>query len=223
MQHSFRSNLFKEGNRTFVKIPFNIWDICGQKGLIPVKVTVGTVLFECKLLPKGNGIYYIPVAKAIAGKISSEQDLDVSFEVISELSRINHNSPYSKENPIRKIDSITSLIQPQSGLCGQSCVAMLAGVSIEEVITVMNSDAWDISWGKILETLDYYGISYADKAIYTRGKEVTLPECCILSEKTETCNHFLLHYHGTYYDSVLGKLEVYDKSNMINYLEIIIK
>ena len=223
MKHSFKSNLFKEGNRTFIKIPFNVWDICGQKGLIPIKVSVDTAFFECKLIPKGNGIYYIPVTKAIMSKITSNQNLDISFEVISGLSRINHDSPYSKENPIRKINSITSLIQPRTGLCGQSCIAMLAGVSIEEVILVMNSDAWDISWAKILETLDYYGICYADKMIYTRGKEAILPQCCILSERTETCNHFLLHYKGTYYDSVLGELNLYDKGKMIGYLEISIK
>jgi hypothetical protein len=223
MQHSFKSKLFKDGNRTFIKIPFNVWDKCGQKGLIPIKVSVDTIFFECKLIPKGNGIYYIPVPKAIMGKIPDQQNLDISFEVISGLSRINHDSPYSKENPIRKIDSITSLIQSKGGLCGQCCIAMLAGVSIEEVTRIMNCDAWNISWGKILETLDYYGIRYADKMIYTRGKEVILPECCIVSERMETCNHFLLHYHGTYYDSVLGKLELYDKSKMIGYLEISIK
>ena len=99
MKHWFKSNLFKEGNRTFIEIPFNVWDICGQKGLIPIKVSVDTVVFECKLIPKGNGIYYIPVSKAIISKISSEQNLYISFEIISGLSRINHDSPYSKEIP----------------------------------------------------------------------------------------------------------------------------
>lgn len=37
MNYSFNSGYYKEGNRIFIKIPFNVWDTCGKKGLIPVK------------------------------------------------------------------------------------------------------------------------------------------------------------------------------------------
>lgn len=220
MQYLFKAALFKGSNRTYIKIPFNVWERCGHKGLVPVEVIISDISFECKLIPKGNGVYYIPVTKTVLNKIHSEEDLNVQFDVIDGLSRINHNSPYSKENPIRKIDSIESIIQPRDGLCGQSCIAMLAGIHVEEVIKVMNCTAWHISSSKMLETLDYFGITYADKIIYTRGKEVGLPVCCIINERREKGNHFLLYYKGKYYDSGLGVLNTYDMSKMIGYLEI---
>jgi hypothetical protein len=143
--------------------------------------------------------------------------------VIDGLSRINNNSLYTKEKPIRKIDSIESIIQPNAGLCGQTCIAMLTGLSVEEVMEVMHCKAWQISFSKILETLDYFGLSYSDKIVYTRGKKTILPNCCIISERTETCNHFLLYYKGKYYDSSLGILDIFDMRKMICYLEIIVE
>ncbi len=44
-------------------------------------------------------------------------------------SRINHDSPYSKGKPIRKIISIET-IPIKAGLCGHCCVAMLSGVPL---------------------------------------------------------------------------------------------
>ena len=50
--------------------------------------------------------------------------------------------------------------QPTEYLCGQACVAMLANVSIDEVIQVMNNDK---STGKkdIEKALNHYGIAQA--------------------------------------------------------------
>ena len=44
------------------------------------------------------------------------------------------NSPYNTDNPIRIIDNITHIEQPTEYLCGQAVIAMLANVSVEEVI-----------------------------------------------------------------------------------------
>ncbi len=167
MQYSFKAALFKNGNKAFIEIPFNVWEKCGKKGLIPVDVMIDDVSFECKLVPKGNGVYYIPVVKVVLDKISSEEDLQVKFNVIDKLKRIKNNSPYSKENPIRKIDSIKSIIQEQKGCCGYSCIAMLAGISIEEAIKALNCDTRKISGSIMMEALDYFGIIYADKITYT--------------------------------------------------------
>lgn len=221
MEYQFEGSIINESVRTFISIPFNVWEKCKRKGIIPIRVTVDEVMFECKLVPKGDGNYYIPIPKSLIKNLNDCQIHNVSFEIIETLTRINNNSPYNIENPIRKINNIKRIIQPRDGLCGQSCIAMLTGISIEEVIKVMHCKEWQISFGKILETLDYFGIGYMDRMIYTRGKEVKLPICCIISERMEKCNHFLLHYKDRYYDSVLGVLEEYDMSKMIGYLEII--
>ena len=206
MHYTFEGQKIVEGNRCFIEIPFNVWHITGSKGNIPTKVTVDDILFECKLIPKGNGKYYIPVKKAIAEKL--KETFEVSFEIIKSLSRINHNSPYSTDHPIRVIDSIDK-IKIAKGYCGHCCVAMLAGVSLHDVQVIMGKS--EGSWSKIMEALDYYGIQYAPKMVYPKGKILCMPKCCIVYID----GGFKLWYKGSYYGS-----EVTEQSKIVSYLEI---
>lgn len=208
MIYRFNTTLHKGGNRFFASIPFNIWEITGLKGNIPCRVVMEEHSFECRLVPKGGGTYWIPVNKSIASSLLQEREIKTSLEPILSLSRINHDSPYSKELPVRKIDSIQE-IPFQQGLCGQCCVAMLAGVSLEKVISVMGRGR--ASWSKILETLDYNGISYAGKAVYPRGGSFLLPQCCIVNHH----NVFLLWYKGAFWG-----VQNVDYSKIISYIEI---
>lgn len=217
MTYTFAEKQFKQGNRHFIKIPFNVWEECGQKGLIPVKVSIDGCTFECRLVPKGGGIYYIPITKNIVNQIHSDDEISISFQIINGLTRINHDSPYSKEHPIRKIDNIQGVTYPKAGYCGQICIAMLTGLSVDEVIDVMQAKAWQCSFSKLLETLDYFGILHDDKITYTKGKEFILPECCIVNVKDEQINHLVLYYKGHYYDTKGIGFE-----NIIGYLEIIV-
>lgn len=219
MQFSFNSTLIKSGNKAYIRIPFDVWDACGQKGLIPVEADVSGNSFECRLVPKGNGMYCIPVKKEVTDKLDLSEEQSVQFNVISGLSRINSNSPYSKENPIRVIDGINSLQQPQSGLCGQTCVAMLAGVNVDEVIKTMKSKRWESSLSKVLETLDYYGLPRR-KPVYTKGREVELPKCCIVNSKGGDTGHLMVYYDGKYYDPSNGVLQDYNFKDIISYIEV---
>lgn len=209
MKYTFGSLMKTEGNRSYIEIPFNVWEEYGLKGNIPAKIAVNGIEFECKLLPKGSGKYWIPVKKVIAEKIVGE--LDVSFELVAALSRINHDSPYSKENPIRNIDSIEE-IAIKHGYCGHCCVAMLAGVSLSEIQSVMGKAA--VSWSKIQETLDYYGITYSEKMVYPKGKTNDLPKCCVVYADGE----FKLWYDGKYYGSAVA-----ENMRIISYLEIMVQ
>ncbi|SKC62904.1 DUF1905 domain-containing protein [Maledivibacter halophilus] len=216
MEYKFREKLLKEGLRTFISIPFNVWEVCGQKGLIPVKVSIEDSTFECKLVPKGNGNYYIPITMAILKNLNLKEEFNISFELIAALTRINNKSPYSLENPIRKIDNI-KIIQTQDGLCGQACVAMLAGVKLEEVIKLMKAKKWQASLSKVIETLDYYGIAHSDKMVYKLKKDQKLPKCSLINTK----GHLMLFYDGKYYDPSNGILEEYDHQ-ITGYLEIVL-
>lgn len=213
MDYKFNGEIFQEGKRSFIRIPFNVWDKCGKKGNIPVKVTIEDFAYECKLLPKGEGNYYIPISKADLEKINGEKELKISFQLITGLSRINKNSPYTLERPIRKIDSIEIIIQPQEGLCGQAVVAMLAGVSLNEVLNLMKPKC---SLSKVIEALDYYGISHSDKIVYKLKKDDELPKCCIINTK----GHLMVFYDGKYYDPSIGILEDLNLSKITGYLEI---
>ncbi|MGM9643341.1 MAG: DUF1905 domain-containing protein, partial [Eubacteriales bacterium] len=178
------------------------------KGNIPCRVSILDLAFECKLIPKGNGKYLIPIKKKILSDLGADEEYEVEIEPIETLSRINHDSPYSREHPIRKIDFIET-IPVQAGLCGHCCVAMLAGVPLSDVVALMGKG--HASWSKILEALDYYGISYASKAVYTKGNAYRLPPCCIVNND----NGFLLWYKGTF----CGVTDV-DPKKTISYVEI---
>ena len=107
--------------------------------------------------------------------------------------------------------SMDIIIQPEDGLCGQTCVAMLAGVPLADVVALMGKEK--ASWSKILEALDYYGISYADKMDYPKGKAVELPECCIVYND----GRFLLWFDGGFYGA-----EIVDAAKTVSYREIIV-
>lgn len=210
MIYRFHAGLFSEGGRTFIRIPFHVWEETGLKGNIPCRVSIHGVSFECKLIPKGNGCYFIPVTRKTLSALATEEEYDVEMEPIQTLSRINRDSPYSREHPIRSIDRIDA-IPIQAGFCGHCCVAMLAGVPLSEVVALMGKG--HASWSKILEALDYYGISYAPKAVYTKGSPCQLPPCCIVNND----NSFLLWYQ----DSFCGVTDV-DPGKTVSYMEIFV-
>lgn len=211
MTYRFDAMLFTEGMRTFIEIPFNVHEETGLKGNIPCRVSICERSFECKLIPKGSGKYFIPISKSVLSTLTLEKQYEIKMEPIEGLSRINHNSPYSRENPIRKIDSI-EIIPGQDGFCGHRCIAMLAGVSLSDAIALMGKG--QASWSKILEAMDYYGIGYASKAVYTKGDLYQLPPCCIVNND----NRFILWYK----DSFCGVSDV-DSKKTISYIEVFVE
>lgn len=128
MIYKFSALIYAESGRAFINIPFSVWEETGLKGNIPCRVSIRDISFECKLIPKGRGKYVIPISKKILSSLTLEEEYEVGMEPIQTLSRINHDSPYSKEKSIRYIDRI-EIIPIQAGFCGHCCVAMLAGVS----------------------------------------------------------------------------------------------
>ena len=211
MVYRFTAIIHIEGKRAFVEIPFNVHEETGLKGNIPCRVSICERSFECKLIPKGSGKYFIPISKSVLSALTLEKQYEIRMELIESLSRINHNSPYSKENPIRKIDSI-EIIPGQDGFCGHRCIAMLAGALLSDVIVLMGKG--HASWSKILEAMDYYGIGHASKAVYTKGDLYQLPPCCIVNND----NRFILWYK----DSFCGVSDV-DSKKTISYIEVFVE
>jgi len=129
-------------------------------------------------------------------------------------------SQYSCENPIRKIKSIKYVKEPTGYLCGQSVIAMLANVSVDEAIDVIGHDR-GTSTAEIDEALTYYGIKHGK----TRKKynvDTILPEICILSLKLPGYGHWSLYYKGTFYDPEFGvSKEIPPKAKLCYYWEII--
>lgn len=218
MKYSFYGKVEKDENGSFVNIPFNVWEICEKEGDVPAKVKLDEATFVCNLSPKGKGYYNIPVVSELADKFETDKEYKVTFRITKSAVE---DSPYSSVNPIRVIDSINCIRQPQDGLCGQSCVAMLAGITIEEASNVMHCAEWQATMGKMIGALNYFGFEHSEEIVYTLGKtDVTLPKCCIMMEKMGRYNHYLVGFDGKFYDSGLGVLDTYDFSKLVGYLEI---
>lgn len=110
--------------------------------------------------------------------------------------------------------------QPNAYWCGQACVAMLAGVPVEEVVSVMGNDK---GTGKkdIARALDHYGIRQA-KTMTKADNATVLPRTCILKVLMPKYGHWVLYDDGKYYDPEFGLMEtLHPKARIQFYLEIL--
>lgn len=124
-------------------------------------------------------------------------------------------SPYNYDNPIRKIEGIKYVKEPTGYLCGQSCIAMLADVSVDEVIDVMETDK-GTSVAAIDEALTYYGFKHA-KTRKRFKADTILPDICILSLQLPGYGHWSLYYKGTFYDPEFGVLRECPTNASLDY------
>ncbi|MDD6492524.1 MAG: DUF1905 domain-containing protein [Firmicutes bacterium] len=220
MRYFFDGRIVKQDNLYSIRIPFNVWEVCRQRDVIQADIVLDNKIIDCELLPVSKGNYIIHLQEEDVSHIDISKTHKILLHINGSIIQMNQNSPYSFENPIRRIDHIDVILQPEDGLCGQTCVAMLAGVTIAEVISVMDCREWQATMGRVISALNYYGIDHSDVIMYTEGQEATLPKCCIMMEKMGLYCHYLVHYDGKFYDSNLGVLTEYDMSKLLGYLEV---
>ncbi len=220
MRYFFTGKIEKKEKGYMIQIPFNVWEVCKQREVISADLVLDNDIFQCELLPIEKGNYEIHIEDEDAIHVDIAMPHQMLLHISGSLIEVDSNSPYSFDNPIRKVDSMEVIIQPEDGLCGQTCVAMLAGVTIADVIRVMDCREWQATMGRVISALNYYGIDHKDVITYTEGRDCVLPKCCILMERMGRFCHYLVHYDGKYYDSNLGVLEEYDMSKLLGYLEI---
>ena len=207
MRYFFDGKIEKQDDVYCIRIPFNVWEVCKLRDIIKAELVLDNRIIDCELLPETKGNYKIHLSDEDVSHTNIDQVHKILLHITGSLIQMNQNSPYSFDNPIRKIDGIEIIIQPEDGLCGQTCVAMLAGVTIAEVISVMDCREWQGTMGRVISALNYYGIDHSDIIVYTEGKEATLPKCCIMMEKMGLYCHYLVHYNGKFYDSNLGIID----------------
>ena len=220
MRYFFDGKIDKQDDVYCIRIPFNVWEVCKLRDIIKAELVLDNRIIDCELLPETKGNYKIHLSDEDVSHTNIDQVHKILLHITGSLIQMNQNSPYSFDNPIRKIDGIEIIIQPEDGLCGQTCVAMLAGVTIAEVISVMDCREWQGTMGRVISALNYYGIDHSDIIVYTEGKEATLPKCCIMMEKMGLYCHYLVHYNGKFYDSNLGIIQEYDMSKLLGYMEV---
>jgi hypothetical protein len=103
------------------------------------------------------------------------------------------------------------LRQPEdSSLCGQTCVAMLAGVSLEESIKVFDTKG-GTKTKQVLATLKHFGVKCGDLTRLKNG--VKKSPICIVKLHFKDCDdtHWTVYNCGIYYDPDLGVVAGYPK------------
>lgn len=221
MKYFFKGKMKEDAGAYCIALPFNVWEVNKKREHISATLMVDNNIINCELTPANqDGSYVIKLTSEDVKNINVNEEHNFLIEVSGSLIRMNQNSPYSLENPIRKIDDIDIIIQPIDGTCGQTVVAMLAGNTIAEVCSAMGCREWQATMGHVISALNYYGIDHSHVIVFTEGKETTLPRCAILMEKMGRFCHYLLYFKGKYYDPNDGIFEEYDTSKLLGYLEI---
>ena len=106
---------------------------------------------------------------------------------------------------------INLIKQPEgSNLCGQVCVAMIAGISLEESIKLFNSRG-KTGTKTLHHALQKIGISCSDKAV--RIKNNNKPKLCIVTIHYSRYKnkHFCIWNNNKYYDPSRGIRAKLDK------------
>ena len=117
----------------------------------------------------------------------------------------------------RSVDSIHYIAQPTPTTCGQACIAMLAGVSVEEVCQVMDNDS-TTSYEDMTGALDHYGFKYLPSQPY----QGSLPDVCLPLVQFPTYDHSVLYYRGKFYDPEFGVLdECQPGGAVVEFIEIL--
>lgn len=115
---------------------------------------------------------------------------------------------------------ITYIPQSDFYSCNEAYLAMIAGIPIEEAITVMNKYRGTAS-SALYKAFKYYKIDYLSWR--TVGGLDELPPLCILLVELPTYNHTVVYYNGKYYDPEFGVLEQCVPEGIItHYLELFI-
>ena len=221
MKYEFEGTVEFRENENTIAVPFNVWEVCEKVGDAPVRVCFDDVCFICDLVPKGQGYYDIPVNHDTLSKVELGKKYLISIEIVGNMMSMSSTSPYSTQHPIRKIDSIDLVTQPWDGLCGQACLAMIAGTTLDEMSDIMKCREWQANMSKMIATLEYLGIRHADKIVYTLGEPVELPRCCIIMERMGRYSHYLVQFEGKFYEPNQGILPEFDMTKMVGYLEVI--
>lgn len=111
--------------------------------------------------------------------------------------------------------------QPTSLTCGQACIAMIAGKSVDEVIKDMKTDR-STSIGQLIEILDVYGIPHAERNKRISKKNPTPYKFSILTVHMDAgYTHWVLMHDSQYYDPEFGLITgEYPHGKITSFLEI---
>jgi|GEM_PF-2030839 len=110
--------------------------------------------------------------------------------------------------------------QPNFYACDQACLAMAAGITIEEAM-IMMGDKRGVGSSVLYKALKKCNIGYTSWRRFSSMEE--LPPLCILGVKFPDYSHSVLFYNGVFYDPEYGVMTHYTPNGEIeHYIELFI-
>ena len=110
------------------------------------------------------------------------------------------------------------IFEPTSLQCGQAVIAMLAGVSVKEVIKLVKTDR-ETTLKDMKSAFRALGIDICEEKKSVTKKE-ELPEIAMLSLETPKCWHWSLYFGDKFFDPEFGVLDDFPICNRKFYWEI---
>lgn len=108
-----------------------------------------------------------------------------------------------------KGDLMNLVLQPHgSWLCGQACVAMIAGITLGQSISVFGKRS-GTSTKEVISALKKLGIKCGDKLISAKSNERPSVCMCVLHFKNAKSTHWTIWNKKYFMDPAIGYVENY--------------
>ncbi len=108
--------------------------------------------------------------------------------------------------------------EPTDLQCGQAVLAMVLGMSADEIVRFLDNDR-ETDLKEMKSTLRHFGAWVSDQRVEVTEKE-QLPKICMLSLETPRCWHWSLYAHGVFYDPEHGVMNDFPTAKRKYYWEI---
>ena len=112
---------------------------------------------------------------------------------------------------------MTYIHEPTPLQCGQAVIAMIAGCTVDEVVSLLDNDR-ETDLKDMRRALEHYGFSMGQRREAERKED--LPRLCVLSLETPRCWHWSLYAEGIFYDPEHGVMDEFPVSKRRYYFEV---
>ncbi len=116
------------------------------------------------------------------------------------------------------VEKANHIYEPNPLACGQAVLAMLSGVRVEEIFTLVGTER-ETTLKDMKNALKSLEIGFKENRVELSDKS-DLPSIAILSLETPKCWHWSLYFEGKFYDPEYGVCDDFPPSNRRYYWEI---
>lgn len=95
--------------------------------------------------------------------------------------------------------------EPTDLQCGQAVLAMVLGVSVDDIIQFLDNDK-ETTLKEMKTAFNHYGVIISDQRLEVQNKDF-LPPLALLSLETPRCWHWSLYADGVFYDPEHGVMK----------------